>query len=49
VAAASNDRMPRQGRAGPWRVTHHDPSDRATLLKAPLDDGVLSFVRRKAA
>ena len=45
----ANDRMPRQGRAGPWRVTHHYPSDRATLLKAPLDDGVLSFVRRKAA
>ena len=45
----ANDRMPRQGRAGPWRVTHHYPSDRVTLLKAPLDDGVLSFVRRKAA
>ena len=27
----ANDRMPRQGRAGPWRVTHHYPSDRATL------------------
>ncbi len=43
----ANDRMPRQGRAGPWRVTHHYPSDRATLLKAPLEDGVLSFTARK--
>jgi cyclohexanone monooxygenase len=45
----ADDRMPRQGRAGPWHVTHHYPSDRATLLKAPLEDGVLSFERRKAA
>ena len=45
----ANDRMPRQGRGGPWHVSHHYPSDRATLLKAPLEDGVLSFVHRQAA
>ncbi len=45
----ANDRMPRQGRAGPWQVTHHYPSDRSTLLSAPLEDGVLSFERRHQA
>ena len=45
----ANDRMPRQGRAGPWRVTHHYPSDKAMLLKAPLEDGVLSFRPLKPA
>ena len=43
----ANDRMPRQGRDGPWRVTHHYPSDKATLLRAPLEDGVLQFERRR--
>ena len=43
----ANDRMPRQGRDGPWRVTHHYPSDKATLLTAPLEDGVLSFERQR--
>jgi monooxygenase len=43
----ANDRMPRQGRAGPWHVTHHYPSDKTTLLTAPLEDGVLSFERRR--
>ena len=43
----ANDRMPRQGDAGPWHVTHHYPSDKATLLDAPLEDGVLSFERRR--
>ena len=43
----ARDRMPRQGRAGPWKVTHHYPSDKATLLRAPLEDGVLSFARRR--
>jgi len=45
----ANDRMPRQGRDGPWHVTHHYPSDKAVLLDAPLEDGVLSFERRKSA
>ncbi len=43
----ANDRMPRQGSTGPWRVTHHYPSDKATLLQAPLEDGVLSFERQR--
>ncbi len=43
----ARDRMPRQGRAGPWHVTHHYPSDKATLLRGPLEDGVLSFERRR--
>lgn len=45
----ANDRMPRQGRAGPWRVTHHYPSDKAVLLTAPLEDGVLAFERQRSA
>ena len=44
----ANDRMPRQGRSGPWHVSHHYPSDKATLLKAPLEDGVLAFQPRSA-
>jgi monooxygenase len=43
----ASDRMPRQGRAGPWQVTHHYPSDKATLLSGPLEDGVLSFERKR--
>ena len=43
----ANDRMPRQGRDGPWRGAHHYPSDKATLLTAPLEDGVLSFERQR--
>jgi hypothetical protein len=43
----ANDRMPRQGRDGPWRGAHHYPSDKVTLLTAPLEDGVLSFVRQR--
>ena len=42
----ARDRMPRQGSGGPWRVTHDYPSDKAALLRAPLEDGVLSFRRR---
>ena len=43
----ASDRMPRQGRSGPWQVTHHYPSDKATLLSGPLEDGVLSFERKR--
>ena len=39
----AKDAMPRQGARPPWRVTHHYPSDRAALLDAPIDDGVLRF------
>ena len=45
----ASDRMPRQGRDAPWRVTHHYPSDRVVLLTAPLEDGVLSFERKRNA
>jgi cation diffusion facilitator CzcD-associated flavoprotein CzcO len=33
--------MPRQGRSGPWRVSHRYEWDRRTLLEAPLDDPAL--------
>jgi|GEM_PF-6676199 len=32
----------------PWQVTNHYPSDKATLLQAPIDDGILRFERRQA-
>ena len=40
------ERMPRQGREQPWRVTHHFPTDRRMLQDEPIDDGVLRFVPR---
>ena len=39
--------MPRQGKQGPWQVSNHYPSDKATLLEAPIDDGVLRFERQR--
>ena len=42
----ANDTMPRQGKGGPWQVSNHYPSDKAMLLKHPIDDGVLTFERR---
>ncbi len=33
--------MPRQGRSGPWRVTHRYELDRQILLEAPIDDPAL--------
>lgn len=41
--ARASDRMPRQGSRLPWRTSSHYPSDKKTLLSAPIDDGVLSF------
>ncbi len=41
------ERVPRQGRKAPWRVRHHYPSDKAMLLDAPIDDGVLAFEPRR--
>ena len=38
-----SDRLPRQGREAPWRVTHHYPTDRRQLLDEPIVDGVLTF------
>ena len=39
----ANGCMPRQGKAGPWQVSNHYPSDKTVLLDAPIDDGVLAF------
>lgn len=39
------DELPRQGRSGPWRVTHAYEVDRVLLLEDPIDDGVLEFVQ----
>jgi hypothetical protein len=44
--ARANGVMPRQGKAGPWQVGNHYPSDRARLLVQPIADGTLSFERR---
>ncbi len=35
------DNLPRQGDRAPWQVTHDYRLDRKTLLKDPVDDGVL--------
>lgn len=35
--------MPRQGRSGPWRVTHRYGHDRRVLLADPVDDAFLRF------
>ncbi|HZZ02306.1 NAD(P)/FAD-dependent oxidoreductase [Paraburkholderia sp.] len=43
----AKDAMPRQGRQAPWRVTHHYPSDKVTLLDDAVDDGILSFERQQ--
>ncbi len=45
----TSDRLPRQGREAPWRVTHHYPTDRRQLLDEPIADGVLSFEPVRAA
>ncbi|HEY9132602.1 MAG TPA: NAD(P)/FAD-dependent oxidoreductase [Dyella sp.] len=37
--------MPRQGRAGVWRVTHNYETDRAMLLRESIDDDALLFER----
>ena len=37
------DNLPRQGTDGPWVVTHDYRQDRKTLLRDPIDDGVLEF------
>ncbi|MFN2359840.1 MAG: flavin-containing monooxygenase [Marinobacter sp.] len=37
------DRMPRQGKEEPWKVTMHYGHDRKVLTEAPVDDGVLEF------
>jgi cation diffusion facilitator CzcD-associated flavoprotein CzcO len=37
------DDLPRQGDSAPWQVTHDYRQDRRTLLRDPIDDGVLEF------
>jgi cation diffusion facilitator CzcD-associated flavoprotein CzcO len=37
------DKMPRQGKADPWRITMHYGKDKKMLLKDPVDDGILQF------
>lgn len=45
----AKDRMPRQGRDGPWKVTMHYGKDKKTLTEDPVDDGLLKFEKPKAA
>lgn len=47
--ARAKDRMPRQGRDGPWKVTMHYGKDKKMLVEDPVDDGVLVFEEPKAA
>ena len=35
--------MPRQGKSGPWQIQMHYGKDKRTLLKEPVDDGILCF------
>lgn len=37
------DKMPRQGKADPWRITMHYGKDKKMLVKDPVDDGILQF------
>ncbi|SFM33244.1 flavin-containing monooxygenase [Marinobacter zhejiangensis] len=47
--ARAKDRMPRQGRDGPWKVTMHYGKDKKMLVEDPVDDGVLEFEQPQAA
>jgi hypothetical protein len=35
--------MPRQGKSGPWRVSHRYEWDRRVLLEDPVDDDMLEL------
>ena len=39
----AQDRIPRQGKELPWKVLDHYEQDKAMLMKAPIDDGVIQF------
>ena len=39
----ARDRMPRQGRGGPWKVTMHYGQDKQILTRDPVEDGILTF------
>ena len=45
----AQDRLPRQGREQPWRVTHHYPTDQRVLRDTPVDDDVLHFEPARSA
>ena len=45
----ARDRMPRQGRGGPWKVTMHYGHDKKLLTEAPVQDGILEFTGPQAA
>jgi monooxygenase len=42
-----NDRMPRQGTRGPWKVRNDYLRDAPLLRRAPIDDGVIEFSRAR--
>jgi cation diffusion facilitator CzcD-associated flavoprotein CzcO len=44
----ANDRLPRQGLRGPWKVRNDYLRDAPILKYAPIDDGVLQFSRAGA-
>ena len=44
----AKDRMPRQGRGGPWKVTMHYGKDKKMLVEDPVDDGCLQFEKPAA-
>lgn len=39
----AKDRMPRQGKNAPWKVTMHYGKDKKILVHDPIDDGILEF------
>lgn len=41
----ANDRLPRQGSKEPWKVLNDFKRDQKVLLKDPVDDGVLQFLK----
>lgn len=41
--ARGESSMPRQGKSGPWRVTHRYEWDRKVLLEAPISDAALEL------
>ncbi len=45
----AKDRMPRQGKQAPWKVTMHYGKDKETLVNEPVDDGLLEFAGPDAA
>jgi hypothetical protein len=39
----AKDILPKQGKTHPWRVLNKYEIDKKTLLKDPIDDGILTF------